>query len=201
MLAERRNFVARFHTRIDSPGSVPYVCVMDDDPVIRNALLRREAAEAEVRRWDEFICTYKELLNVNSAAAPSPQVVQVGMRNRSISSAIADLRVLGPVSSPTETERFAAEVIRETGRPVPTREMFNTAQSRGHNVGGSDAYATLSARLHRAQSLVLEKGIGWRLRDEPGQKNEAAGPRPMEFPAASEPTTSTAVEPVGGGGI
>lgn len=174
---------------------------MDDEPVIRNALMRRDAAAAEVRRWDEFIRTYEELVSEQSVAAPAARTIPLEAHLQARASLTANLTVLGPVSPPAETERVAAEVIRELGRPVPTREMFIILQDRGHNVGGSQAFATLSARLHRAQSLALDKGIGWRLREQSRQTNEAAGTLIREAPTASEQTTSAAVEPVGGGGI
>lgn len=108
----------------------------------------------------------------------------------------------------SETEHVATEIIRERGRPVSTRELLVELEKRGIEVGGKDPFSTLSARLSRAPTLVGTRGIGWSLKSEARQKDEAAGTPNPDAPAASAHAlgapseaipTSSSVKPAAGG--
>lgn len=170
-----------------------------DDPTRQRALERRDAALREAAEWEAFIRRYDDLQEEGPVAAP---VVQVQQHR-------ASRAIVGMPGRLSETRRIAEEIIRERGRPVATRDLLVELERRGVEVGGKDPFATLSARLTRAPTLVGTRGVGWSLKTEARQTNEAAGPSQWEEPAASTHTSgvpsegthpSSPVESAAGGG-
>lgn len=174
---------------------------MSDDPIRQRALERRDTALREAEEWEAFIRRYDDLQDESPGAPPVVRVDQHGVPRA----------VVGMSGRVSETERVAAEIIRERGRPVGTRDLLAELERRGVEVGGKDPFSTLSARLTRAPTLVGTRGIGWSLKTEARQTNETAGPSQGEEPAASAQasgalppeahTSSSPVKPAAGGGI
>lgn len=166
-------------------ASSAYVVGMDDDPILVQATRCRDAALEEARRWDDFAARYRALRTeseVAPAAAAKVRLDHCGV----IRAVIGTGRI-------SETERVAAGIIRELGRPVPTREMLSLLAARGVDVGGKDPASTLAARLSRAPTILGQRGSGWKVREEPRQTNEAADPsQPERGSAASETPDSAA---------
>ncbi len=167
--------------------------VMSEDPIIRRATDRRDAALREAAKWDAFIKQYVEL----QGEPVPPNSVRTDQRGP------PRIFISGRLS---ETEHVAAEIIKERGRAIPTRDLLVELENRGVEVGGKDPASTLSARLSRSSVLVGRRGIGWSLKPEAPQKDEAAG-SPGSEPAASTHTSgvpseahSGHVEPAAGGG-
>lgn len=163
------------------------------DPVLANALARRDAALAEVRRWDEFIRTYRLLSAGQADRAPKPKALPADV------SAFLQQRLAAGLIG--ETEALAREIILEKRRAVPTREMLDELAARGHVIGGKNPAGTLSARLSRAPSLDNQRPFGWRLRHTDAEIGGAGQPYGGTVPAHSDPETpSSPVEPGAGGG-
>lgn len=173
---------------------------MDTDPILQRAQERRDAALREAREWEAFIERYHDL---RMDEAPSTPVIRTDPT--------AAPRYIPALSGRiSETERVAAEIIKERGRPVPTREILIELERRGVEVGGKEPFSTLSTRLSRASTIIGTRGIGWSLKEEVRQTNEAAGPSQGEEPAASthasgvpsseENHPSSPVKPAAGGG-
>ena len=170
-------------------------------PILQRALERRDAALREAAEWDAFIRRYEDLQTESPVAAPLVPLDQKPERQGASS---ASGRI-------TETERVAAEIIKEAGRPVTTRDLLVELERRGVEVGGKHPFSTLSARLTRAPTLTGTRGVGWSLKTEARQTNETAGPSQGEEPAASAQasgalppevhTSSSPVKPAAGGGI
>ena len=137
------------------------------DNILKDAISRRDTALADARRWDEFVRMYSELRGVNI----NPLTDGPGENSTPTSNAQARLdatrrksRVAASGGALQETEELALQVIRELGRPIPTRELLVELASRGLTVGGKDAASTLSARLSRAPKLENVRPEGWRER-------------------------------------
>jgi hypothetical protein len=163
------------------------------DPILQNALARRDAALAEARRWDDFIHMYGELKSGQAQHAEGKSVLPT--------------RLLSPAPAPTgtisDTEREAANVIRELQRPVSTRDLLTMLMQRGIEVGGKDPLSTLSARLSRAPTLANKRGEGWIMRDwADGNVPVTGAPSAQEFNQGDAPKAphSGPVEPAAGGG-
>lgn len=125
------------------------------DSVLANAIARRDAAQAEAQRWDDFIRMFSELqVGSHDTLRPSPPSTP--------SAAGRSARDAGAMS---RTEEVASEIIAQLGRPVPTRELLNALLERGVDVGGKDPASTLSARLSRAPTLHNIRQRGWWIRE------------------------------------
>ena len=183
---------------------------MRADTLRSNAISRRDAAAAEMRRWEEFLRALDELEPASENSAPSVAVVaeaavpvtaRLPVRNtRSVTGG------LGHKSA--ETEQLARQIILEHG-PQQTIEMHDLLLQHGHDVGGKEPRATLHARLSRADSLEYVRSLGWRLKEQPRQQDETPGLSLPKEPGASDSDpeslsgsqpTSAAVNPDGGGG-
>lgn len=153
------------------------------DPVLADAISRRDAALAEARRWDEFARMYCELRGIHydmqsdkpdrPAAPPRRERSAVG----------------APSNSLVATEEAAIAVLKEAGRPMPTGELRPALEARGIEIGGRDANSTLSARLSRSARLYNQRPHGWWIKE----KADDDAPRKDASPA-SQPQ-STPVEP------
>lgn len=163
------------------------------DPILANAIARRDAALAEVRRWEDFIKTYRLL------QGPPPYRSSDATGAHYATGLAALIRpAAGAISA---TEALAREIIAEKRRAVSTREMLEELAARGHIIGGKDPASTLSARLSRAPSLENERPFGWRIRHTDTQIGGAGSTSAGPGPAHSDPETpSSPVEPGAGGG-
>jgi hypothetical protein len=170
-------------------GACHTPCMVDP---IAEAIRRRDEHLAQAKRWDDFIAMYRELQGASPEAPSGAIPMPSGEIRRDAVGTPTFVIGLGRVS---ETERAAAEIIRESGRPVPTQQLLKMLPSRGVVIGGKDPASTLAARLSRAPSLVSERGIGWRIKDEPPQMDEGAG---LRHPSAPAPSGSTSALPAGG---
>jgi hypothetical protein len=122
------------------------------NPILANAIARRDAAAVEVRRWDDFIRMYGEL----TGSSPKMQ-------------SAAPHRTARPTASGgalATTAEAAIAVISEAGRPLPTPELRVALEARGIEIGGKDPLATLSARLSRASEIVNIRQKGWWIREK-----------------------------------
>lgn len=149
------------------------------DPILRDAINRRDAAAAEAARWTDFVRMYEELRGAGPTPPAPASSTGLGERQASLPQPSG-----GKLN---ETATLAATVIRELGRPIPTRALLAELTKRGLQVGGADAVATLSARLSRSSLVENRKPFGWVLSEQPAEKDDAAGQgRKSEEPAASE---------------
>lgn len=158
------------------------------DLILRDAHTRRDAALAEADKWSQFIRLYDELRGGSRGAMAGHIKIMSGVSSAALTSAINNRQP----RKMQETEAAAVAVIRDFGKPVPGRELLAEILKRGVNVGGKDPYATLMARLGRATALEFERPYGWRVKNDPGQKDEAAAPR-SESEAAASGTPNDAV--------
>ncbi len=167
------------------------------DPILQNAIARRDAALAEARKWDAFIQMFAELAGQRVTAPPQVTVASPV----SVPVTVRDAPAVRKSVKAAETEQVAAAVIRERGKPVSTRDLLDELVSRGVEVGGADPLATLLARLRRSPSLEHEKPFGWRL-VEPRHEIGAGGEAVAAEPPNSDPVQphSSPVEPAAGGG-
>lgn len=167
-----------------------YVLGMEHaDSILRDAIHRRDTANAEATRWhaeaarwSDFVRLYQELRGnqtpVASAFTPSADVTE---NNSEPGSGIG--------SKVLETESVARSIILETkNQGVSTRQLLDQLLVRGVKIGGKDPLATLTARLVRAPSLENVRPHGWRLK-ELRQKDEAAEPPSQEHSTASASST------------
>jgi hypothetical protein len=163
------------------------------DPILANAIARRDAALAEARRWEEFIKTYRLL-----QGAPPYRSSDATGAHFATGRAAQTRPAAGAISA---TEALAREIISEKGRAVSTREMLEELTARGHIIGGKDPASTLSARLSRAPSLENQRPVGWRIRHMDSQIGGAGLTSSGPTPARSDrETPSSPVEPGAGGG-
>jgi len=171
------------------------------DSLIAAAVAKRDAALAEAERWNAWIKAAQELAG---SLPPERPAVTIGggyilmrpdppLAHAGSGSAVG-ARVL-------ETEAAVAAIIREAGKPVPTKEIFEILAKRGFEIAGKDPLATLTTRLTRAPTLENHKPYGWRLK-EPRPEVGAGGEAVAAEPPSSDPDqpNSDPVEPVVGGG-
>lgn len=118
------------------------------DAIIANAIARRDAALSEARRWTDFIRMYGELTGADN-------------NMQGLTLATGRQIAVTATGALSETEKATGVIIRELGRPVPTRELLELLTARGVEVGGKDPASTLSARLSRAPSLENIRQRGW----------------------------------------
>jgi len=154
---------------------------METDPILSDALRRRDAAQAEMRRWDEFVRTYQELAgNVRRTPSSSAQ---------STASVAQEASSSGAKGALAETEAAAILAIEDAGHPLHTRELLFALADMGIEVGGKDPASTLSARLSRAERLENIRPHGWRLKGQ-----GAEGGMFANIPSAPESTPDSADE-------
>lgn len=174
-----------------------------DDPILANAIVRRDAAAAELARWDEFIRLYGELkrtqppvpVAIAHAAQALPPVTQVAAAN------IVPKRTPRASTAVDETEALAARILRRAGHPLSTKMILAQMHEDGFAVPGTDPAKTLSTRLYRASALVHRPGFGWWF-VEPAQEDRAATPTSVEDEAAAlVPETPNDADTARGGGI
>ena len=150
------------------------------DPVLANAIARRDAALKEVERLSAFIDMYNELNGGATAqrnvAAHKPPVHSAAV------SMLDHLRIPRPAVRTEETERLAGEIIRSLGRPVPLRELYKNLVQRGHDPGGKAPLATLATRLARSPSLENFRPYGWRIKESPASVEPGQGALAGEQP-------------------
>lgn len=187
---------------LDSNGESAHHMRMDSTALRANAVLKRDAALAEAKRWDDFVRQLDELEGTPTLTMLAA-VGAVDARPALRPSAIRKRAGIG-----ANTEDYAAAVIRNAG-PQTTSSMLALLTQEGHHIGGANPQATLHSRLSRAQSLEYVKGIGWRLKEQPSQKEETPGAPLNKAPEVSglesgppsdHHLTSATVNPVGGGG-
>ncbi len=136
------------------------------DDVLKNAQLKRDAALAEARRWDDFIRMYSELQgSVRNIGEQRRMPGMTALANSGNANEPPKVPKTGSSGGTMqETEARALEIISGLGRPVPTRELLDELRKRGLEIGGKDPASTLSARLSRAPKLENVRPHGWRER-------------------------------------
>jgi hypothetical protein len=162
---------------------------MDTRALLIQALGKKQAASAEVKRWSEFVTHLLEL---------EPTLAEVLLQldrddqavlpfvDTDVQAAYRAQRGDGRIS---DTEAAVIEIIRaQGGGYVQTRALLPLIQQRGIEVGGKDPYSTLAARLSRSDKLIGMRGRGWTIR-HPAQTNEAADPTPTEGQSAASVST------------
>ena len=166
---------------------------MEEPPPIRLALARRDAALAEVRRWENFVQMWRELqgepvdnANGGVGAAPSDLFKVRESSQRNLQPAARRSSVRGD-----ETNDIAAAIVAERGS-MGTRQLLPLMAERGHEITGKDPYNVLHTRLSRGKRLVFDKIVGWKLHEQPRHTDEAAGPTLTGEPAASVETPNDA---------
>lgn len=152
------------------------------DSILAEAIAKRDAAAAEMQRWEAFIAMYREI------AGGPPQNRVVAITGRGAVSARGHSVVASGALA--ETEAVAAEIIRAAGRPIPTREMLEALRNRGIDVGGKDPASTLSARLSRSRTLENVRPHGWRVKEladdeNPAKDTSSANDQPQDAPVES----------------
>jgi hypothetical protein len=146
-----------------------------------NAVAKLEAAQTEVRRWEEFLRTFDEL----SAAQPGTRTVTVDYQ--------MNIDIAPPTRNKAEhTKSLTRRVLAERGTFVPTRELLSALLQMGDEIGGKDPTATLISRLTGATDIQNIRPHGWRL--VPGQMNEVADEPKMQSSAASGSPPDTLFE-------
>ena len=110
--------------------------------LVAQALTKREKLKAELDRVETFLAMAYELQGEGqsskfekSDAEKIAEPVKRAASNRA------------PSGVGAETARAAADVIREAGRPMRTRDLVSLVEAHGIEIGGKDKVATLSARL------------------------------------------------------
>jgi hypothetical protein len=61
-------------------------------------------------------------------------------------------------------------ILRERGRPVKTKELFDLIQQRGIRLGGANPCQALSGYLSRSEGLISDRTVGWSLEEWNTQK-------------------------------
>jgi len=135
---------------------------MTHDSKLAVAEKRLADAKAEVARWELFIRTYRELEIDPSVSDSRELVMRVNVPNPPINGHKTE-KPEKP-SKLTVTERVAATIIKDFGRPVPSPEMLRELIDRGVDIGGKEPASTLAARLSRAESIEFRRGMGWGLK-------------------------------------
>lgn len=126
------------------------------DPILHDAMMKRDAALAEAARWSDFVAMYMEIKGISNS---TPVHRETGTIKE---------RVQPPRGAAlAETERAAFDAIRASGRPMHTQELLTALKLAGVEVGGKDPASTLSARLSRAPSLENIRPHGWRIKTAP----------------------------------
>jgi hypothetical protein len=69
--------------------------------------------------------------------------------------------------------RHAVAIIRERGRPIPTRDLVELLKERGVNLGGNNQITTLSSYLSRTPELKADRSQGWSLKEWTASASEA----------------------------
>lgn len=166
------------------------------DPVLRNAISRRDAALAEAKRWDDFASMYCELQGIpHQMQRPEPvQVNPLPTHAAPIPAQRSDhgaprASKATAANSLAATEEVAIAVLTQNRGPMPTSKLRPEIEARGIEIGGKDPNSTLSARLSRSTRLYNSRPDGWWLREKAGDD----APEKDASPASVQP--SAPVEP------
>lgn len=158
-----------------------------------SAVRKRDAASAEVARWDDFIRMLDEIERADNEDGVPAISKGLGLPKR-------QARVALQHGALVRTEEAAVAALRSLGRPIPTRELLGLVTAAGISVGGLDPVATLSARLSRSRLVQNVRPNGWKLR-EVHEEIESSDHNP--HPEVSEDSLFQPIEsgerPAGGG--
>jgi hypothetical protein len=88
--------------------------------------------------------------------------------------------------------RETIDILRESGRPVHTRELLPILEQRGIKIGGANPLTNLSGYLSRSDDLIADRSRGWRLKEWEGAELPAFDALLTERPpeAANEEAAS-----------
>ena len=164
---------------------------MSTDSIIARATAKRDAALAEAKRWDEWICMYVEVAEAKHVPQHVINGVAGATRRAPVSGALA------------ETEAAVVAILTATGHPMPTRDLQPALAERGIEIGGKDPISTLSARLSRAPQLVNIRQRGWWIKERADDADPGEGTSSALFEHRNEVPVeppSGPVEPEAGGG-
>lgn len=172
---------------------------MDQHNILAVAVSRRDAAAAEVRKWDDFIRTAQELMGGGAVLPAHYTAPMLPGIPESSPRAVNRVGIDFSGAALAMTEQRAVQLINEAGRAMHTRELLKKMEEGGLPVGGKNPIATLSARLSRAKKLYNTRIDGWAIREEVSEGDEAEGFTPAGEPSASHSTQHSAECPPGGG--
>ena len=123
----------------------------------RKVLAEQVRLSEEAKRLDAFIESANALRDLPAPLANAPCVETVPRR-------VATKR---PSPIMTKTIEAADAIWEATGGPMNTRPISELMERQGIEIGGKDAVATLSARLHNAGKYKNHRGLGWWFKDRP----------------------------------
>ena len=115
----------------------------------------REQAEAEEAEAEEFMRLYEKFApkdEVAAAKAAEPAMSVIDALNSFAPP---------PMSSTAEIQEAARAYLREVGRPVSIREIYETITYRGVRIGGHKPMMNLSAKLSTSGDMAYSRDTGW----------------------------------------
>ena len=137
------------------------------DPILKDALARRDAARVEADRWDDFVRMYCDLRGIPYQDEDRGDTVAPAAQRPS------QPPTPSPGSALFATEQAAIEILKEVGHPLPTGKLRPLLEERGISIGGKEPNSTLSARLSRAPRLYNDRPRGWWIKGTADDDNPA----------------------------
>jgi len=148
--------------------------------ILQQAQAKREALQRELARIEAFLATAYELQQEFVADQTKPAAKSDSQK----ADMPAPARRVGQRGSGSVTLHAVADILRERGVPMSTRELLPLVRAKGIEVGGKDALATLSARISQKGVVTVRAGKWWFINDLKASGAQAS----EEEEAADDPT-------------
>ncbi len=145
--------------------------------ILEQAKAKREGLQRELARIEAFLATAYELQHeFDKGATAAPE-----QSDKAKADAPVRARTPSTPGSGSATLKAVAEILRNRGTPLSTRELLPLVRAKGIDVGGKDALATLSARLSQKGVVAVNGGKWWFINAASGA--EASGEEAADTPA------------------
>lgn len=144
--------------------------------IIKQAQAKREALHRELARIETFLATAFELQQEFGSARPATIMSDAAKAD-------APVRRMAPAGSGSATLKAVVDILREKDMPLSTRELLPLVRAKGIEVGGKDAFATLSARISQKGVIAVTGGKWWFIEDNRASDAEASGEEAADTPA------------------
>ena len=121
---------------------------MNSEDAIRKALKKKRELEVEIKRLDEFIRLYEELMGTkviqDEMLSPGDVAPQKTGQKQGIR-----LRFSGKAATPAKIAEVAASLIREIGAPIQRGQLVKLVEDRGLRINSEDKARYLGTILWR----------------------------------------------------